>query len=77
MQIKARSRMRLETHGTHPVTIPGQAGRFQIYTDGESSYQHTLQTNAVYGGADVKAYAPARLSGDKTDGQSDTQRARP
>lgn len=51
--------------------------RQQFYTDGESSYQHTLRTNAVYGSADVKAYVLARLSGDKTGGKSDTQRARP
>jgi hypothetical protein len=49
--------------------------RQQFYTDGESSYQHTLRTNAVYGSADVKAYVLARLGGDKTG--SDTQRARP
>jgi predicted transcriptional regulator len=35
--------------------------RQQFYADGEASYQDTLLTNAVFGGADVKAYVLARL----------------
>lgn len=37
--------------------------RQQFYADGEASYQDTLQTNAVFGGADVKAYVMARVKG--------------
>jgi len=39
--------------------------RHQFYADGEASYQDTLRTNAVYGGAAVKAYVMARVKGDK------------
>ena len=39
--------------------------RQQLYADGEASYQETLNTNAVFGAADVKAYVLARLQGDK------------
>ena len=37
--------------------------RQQFYTDGESAYQDSLQTNSVFRAADVKAYAVARISG--------------
>ncbi len=37
--------------------------RQQFYADGEASYQDSLRTNAVFGGADVKAYVMARLEG--------------
>jgi predicted transcriptional regulator len=37
--------------------------RQQFYADGEASYQDTLHTNAVFSGADVKAYALARVAG--------------
>ena len=39
--------------------------RQQFYSDGETSYQDALHTNAVFGGTDVKAYALARIAGDK------------
>jgi len=39
--------------------------RQQFYVDGEASYQDTLRTNAVFGGADVKAYVMARVAGDQ------------
>lgn len=41
--------------------------RQQFYADGEASYQDTLRTNAVFGGAQVKAYVMARAAGDKPD----------
>ncbi|MBK7051639.1 MAG: hypothetical protein IPH54_13305 [Rhodoferax sp.] len=37
--------------------------RQQLYADGEASYQDTLRSNAVYNGADVKAYVMARVKG--------------
>jgi predicted transcriptional regulator len=37
--------------------------RQQFYADGEASYQAALHTNAVFSGADVKAYALARVAG--------------
>jgi predicted transcriptional regulator len=37
--------------------------RQQFYADGEAAYQDTLHTNAVFSGADVKAYALARVAG--------------
>ena len=39
--------------------------RQQFYADGEASYQSTVRSNAVFGGADVKAYVMARLKGGK------------
>ena len=39
--------------------------RQQFYADGEASYRDTLRTNAVFGGADVKAYVLARVAGGK------------
>ncbi|EKD96821.1 MAG: hypothetical protein ACD_23C01241G0001 [uncultured bacterium] len=39
--------------------------RQQFYVDGEASFQDTLRTNAVFGGADVKAYVMARVTGGK------------
>jgi hypothetical protein len=39
--------------------------RQQFYADGESSFQDTLRTNAVFGGADVKAYVQARVAGGR------------
>ena len=39
--------------------------RQQFYTEGEASYQDTLRSNAVFGGADVKAYVLARVKGGK------------
>jgi predicted transcriptional regulator len=40
--------------------------RQQFYADGETSYQDALRTNAVFGGAAVKAYVLARVKGDKS-----------
>jgi predicted transcriptional regulator len=39
--------------------------RQQLYADGEAAYRETLQTNAVFGAADVKAYVLARIAGGK------------
>lgn len=39
--------------------------RQQFYTEGEASYQDALRSNAVFGGADVKAYVMARVQGGK------------
>ena len=39
--------------------------RQQFYADGEVSYQDTLHSNAVFSGADVKAYVTARVAGCK------------
>jgi predicted transcriptional regulator len=39
--------------------------RQQFYAEGEAAYQQTLRTNAVYGGADVKAHVLARVASGK------------
>lgn len=39
--------------------------RQQFYADGQASQQEALNTNAVFGAADVKAYVLARLQGGK------------
>lgn len=39
--------------------------RQQFYADGEATYQDTLRTNVVFGGADVKAYVMARAAGGR------------
>ena len=39
--------------------------RQQLYGDGEDAYREALHTNAVYAGAEVKAYVLARLAGKK------------
>ena len=39
--------------------------RQQFYANGEASYQDTLHSNAVFGGADVKTYVMARVAGCK------------
>lgn len=39
--------------------------RQQFYADGEVSYQDTVRSNAVFDGADVKAYVLARVAGGK------------
>ena len=39
--------------------------RQQFYADGEAAYQDTLRSNAVFGGADVKAYVLDRIAGGK------------
>ena len=39
--------------------------RQQFYGDGKASYSATMRTNAVFGGADVKAYVLARVAGGK------------
>lgn len=40
--------------------------RQQFYAEGEASYQDSLRTNAVFGGADVKAYVMARVAGKQS-----------
>jgi hypothetical protein len=50
--------------------------RQQFYADGESSFQDTLRTNAVFGGADVKAYVMARLKSGESGGKPSRPRAR-
>ena len=37
--------------------------RQKFYADGEAAYRDTLRSNAVYAGADVKAYVMARVKG--------------
>jgi hypothetical protein len=39
--------------------------RQQFYADGEAAWQDTVRSNAVFGAADVKAYATARVAGGK------------
>ncbi len=39
--------------------------RQQFYAGAEAAYQDTLHTNAVFRGADVKAYALARVAGSQ------------
>src|SRR5450759_2837188 len=39
--------------------------RQPFFADGEASFQHTLRSNAVFGGAEVKAYVLARTAGGK------------
>lgn len=40
--------------------------RQQFHADGEASFQDTLRTNAVFDGADVKAYVLSRIAGGKS-----------
>ena len=39
--------------------------RQQFYAEGEASYQDSLRTNAVFGGADARAYVMARVAGQQ------------
>ena len=39
--------------------------RQQFYANGEASFQDTVRSNTVYGGADMKAYILARATGRK------------
>lgn len=39
--------------------------RQQFYASGEASYREALHSNAVFGGADVKAYVLARVKGGR------------
>lgn len=39
--------------------------RQQFYADGDAAYQDTIRSNAVFAGADVKAYVMARIAGGK------------
>ncbi len=41
--------------------------RQQFYADGEAAHQDSLRSNAVYGGAQVKAYILGRVTGGKPD----------
>src|SRR5665811_1991496 len=40
--------------------------RQQFYADSEAAYQDSLRTNAVFHGADVKAYVMARVAGSQS-----------
>ncbi len=40
--------------------------RQQFYADGEAAFQDSLRSNAVFGGADVKAYVLDRVAGSKS-----------
>ncbi|QDL54901.1 hypothetical protein [Rhodoferax aquaticus] len=51
--------------------------RQQFYADGDASYQQTLQTNTVFGGADVKAYLLARVKRGKTGDTTGRPEAQP
>ena len=51
--------------------------RQQFYADGEASYQETLQTNSVFGGADVKAYLLARVNRGKSGEKTGRPQAQP
>ncbi|MCF8208808.1 MAG: hypothetical protein K9K38_05300 [Rhodoferax sp.] len=50
---------------TLQVAMEDALARHQFYADGEAAYQETLRTNAVFGGAEVKAYVTARVHGGK------------
>ena len=39
--------------------------RDRFYAEGEASYQDSLRTNAVFGGADARAYVMARVAGQQ------------
>ena len=51
--------------------------RQQLYADGEASYQDTLRSNAVYRGADVKAYVMARVNSGKSGSKPGRPQAQP
>ena len=48
---------------TQQVAMEDAWVRQQFYADGEAAYQGALRSNAVYAGADVKAYVMARVKG--------------
>ncbi len=48
---------------TLQVAMEDALERQQFYADGDASYQDTLRSNAVFSGADVKAYVIARVAG--------------
>ena len=48
---------------TLQVAMVDALERQQFYADGDASYQDTLRYNAVFSGADVKAYVMARVAG--------------
>ena len=51
--------------------------RQQFYAEGEAAYLHALHTNAVYGGADVKAHVLAHLAGGKAGAVQARPQAQP
>jgi predicted transcriptional regulator len=51
--------------------------RQQFYADGEASYQDTIRTNAVFGGADVKTYLLARVKSGKSGNTTGRPQAQP
>jgi len=50
---------------TLQVAMDDALVRQQFYAAGESSFQGTLRTNAVFAAAEVKAYVSARVAGAK------------
>lgn len=50
---------------TLQLAMEDALARQQFYADGEAAYQETLQTNTVFAGKDVQAYALARAAGRK------------
>jgi predicted transcriptional regulator len=48
---------------TQQAAMEDKLVRQQFYADGEAAYQGALRSNAVYAGADVKAYVMARVRG--------------
>jgi predicted transcriptional regulator len=48
---------------TQQAAMEDKLVRQQFYADGEAAYQGALRSNAVYAGADVKAYVMARVKG--------------
>ena len=47
--------------GTSQSAMDDALVREEFYAEGEASYQDTLRTNSVYGGANVKAYVMAHV----------------
>ena len=50
---------------TLQVAMEDALVRQQFYADGDASYQDSLRSNAVFSGAEVKAYVMARVNGGK------------
>jgi len=50
---------------TLQVAMEDALVRQQFYADGEAAYQDTIRSNAVFDGADVKAYVMPRVAGGK------------
>jgi hypothetical protein len=50
---------------TLQVAMDDALVRQQFYAAGEAAHQDTIRSNAVFDGADVKAYVMARVAGGK------------